>query len=554
MRPTAAQLAQFLSLKTTGDLAALLGAAPGHLAHVLFGRGPSYRRFSIRKKSGGTREIQAPRAPINVYQRQLLGYLSALYRPTRAVHGFCAGKTIVSNAKTHVRRRLVLNFDLVNFFPSIPFGRVRWALMKPPISLPKPVATAIAQLCCHQGRLPQGAATSPILSNLVCRRMDHQLKTLAAQAGCAYSRYADDITFSTREASFPTSIVANSGTTPPTLSNEIVEILRQSGFSANSTKTRLQGPDARKVVTGLVVNERPNLPRDYVRELRGALNNWRRHGEVAADLRFRTQYTAKSKRTSPAPLRDYLRGRLAFLNMVRGPEDRIVARYSVEFAELAQVAGPVLVGKHAAEEFLLKRCLWIVVAADEFGNERSATGFAVDGFGIVTCAHIFLPDADEGPISYSLVPAWDQGRRYPIRSARYHEHFDVALVPVPGPCPASLARGESQSLRTGTDLFVAGFPAWVLGDRPRIQLARCSQIRVRSMVRYALLSSAQLRDGDSGGPLVDHQGRAVGIVHKGMSAVDMPNSCVMIEHLDALATDPGTKALELVRRASTVEA
>ncbi|WP_437714115.1 reverse transcriptase domain-containing protein [Sorangium sp. So ce448] len=274
------------------DVASLLGTSPGSLAHQLYVRTPSYQCFYIPKKAGGSREINAPQEPIATYQRIIASIISAIYRPHRAVHGFCPDRSVVTNARRHVARRLVLNFDIRDFFPSIPFGRVRWALMRPPLGLNSRVATIVAQICCFQGRLAQGAPSSPVLSNLVCRRLDHQLSRLAVLAGCSYTRYADDLTLSTRDASFPAAIVANSGTTPPTLSAEIAEILRQSGFHINPEKTRIQGPATRKVVTGLIVNARPNVPRAYVRELRAALHSWRRHGESAADARFATVYAS----------------------------------------------------------------------------------------------------------------------------------------------------------------------------------------------------------------------------------------------------------------------
>lgn len=528
------------------DVASLLGTSPGSLAHQLYVRTPSYQCFYIPKKAGGSREINAPQEPIATYQRIIASIISAIYRPHRAVHGFCPDRSVVTNARRHVARRLVLNFDIRDFFPSIPFGRVRWALMRPPLGLNSRVATIVAQICCFQGRLAQGAPSSPVLSNLVCRRLDHQLSRLAVLAGCSYTRYADDLTLSTRDASFPAAIVANSGTTPPTLSAEIAEILRQSGFHINPEKTRIQGPATRKVVTGLIVNARPNVPRAYVRELRAALHSWRRHGESAADARFATVYASKSKRTPPAPLREYLRGRLAFLSMVRGAEDRVTARYTVEFAELARTHGPVIVGRHATEEFLLTRALWIVVGEDIEGNEDNATAFALDQFGIVSCAHIFQ---GEDIVRWYAVPAWDQSKRYPIRAWRFHRHYDLAQFQAPIPTPASLIRGDSRKLQVGQELIVAGFPAWPGPvDRPRIQAARSSKVHVRSLVRYTLLTGAHLRGGDSGGPVLDTSGRVVAIVHKDMAAPDLPNGCVLAQHLDELQQASGPKHVRLTLR------
>jgi RNA-directed DNA polymerase len=126
-------------------------------------------------------------------QRKLNQVLQAVYPVKNVVHGFARGRAIVTNARMHVRARHILNINLKDSFPSVNFGRVRGMFLAKPYQLPEPVATVLAQLCTHKNSLAQGAPTSPVVSNMVCARLDSHLKKLARENGCIFSRYADDL-------------------------------------------------------------------------------------------------------------------------------------------------------------------------------------------------------------------------------------------------------------------------------------------------------------------------------------------------------------------------
>ena len=172
---------RFRSLESLADVANLLEIPPRYLRDILYRRGDrtQYRRFEIRKRSGGVRAIAAPPAALAVLQSKLNHALQLAYRQKRSAHGFIRGRSILTNADPHVGKRWVLNVDIKDFFPSINFGRVRGVLMARPYSMPAKAATIIAQLCTDDNQLPQGAPTSPILSNLVCAKLDGDLEALA---------------------------------------------------------------------------------------------------------------------------------------------------------------------------------------------------------------------------------------------------------------------------------------------------------------------------------------------------------------------------------------
>ena len=190
--------ASFLSLNLRRDVAELLGVSTAQLNHQLY-RIPAstkYQRFEIPKTNGGTRTILSPNPRLKHLQRRLSQVLYAVYKLKASVHGFALGRNVATNAKQHVHARYVLNLDLKDFFPSINFGRVRGLFMAGPYNLGTEAATVLAQLCCHENQLPQGAPTSPIVSNMICSRLDFELQRHAGKHHCRYTRYADDITFS----------------------------------------------------------------------------------------------------------------------------------------------------------------------------------------------------------------------------------------------------------------------------------------------------------------------------------------------------------------------
>jgi RNA-directed DNA polymerase len=206
--PPSEQRQAFLSLQTPRDLARLLDYRYSALVYQLYKtpEDKKYTVFEIPKKSRGTRTVTSPNRALKFIQRRLATILQNVYTTKPVVYGFVEGKNIVDNARRHKKKTWVLNIDIENFFPSINFGRVRGMFMWKPYNLPEPVATVLAQICCFNNQLPQGAPTSPIISNMICAKMDSELQDLAWSTRCFYTRYADDITFSTTLPEFPVQI------------------------------------------------------------------------------------------------------------------------------------------------------------------------------------------------------------------------------------------------------------------------------------------------------------------------------------------------------------
>ena len=281
-------LAKLKAATSLNDLAAILGYKPSSLAYLLYvlPNASKYTTFSIPKKSGGTRTIQAPEARLKTLQKHLANALYACvneinrtYNRPSLSHGFKKGHSIVTNAKSHTARRYVLNFDLTDFFPSFNFGRVRGFFMaNNDFKFNEKVATLIAQIAIHNNELPQGSPCSPVIADLITHVLDVRLAQLAKTHRCMYSRYADDITFSSNQKEFPLSIATSLVTPVWNLSEQLTKIVTKAGFAINSKKTRMHTSPGRQVVTGLSVNRKVNIQADYYRYARSMCNSLFRSG------------------------------------------------------------------------------------------------------------------------------------------------------------------------------------------------------------------------------------------------------------------------------------
>jgi RNA-directed DNA polymerase len=270
--------------KTRYDVAALLGYKPSGLSYIVFQipKAEKYKTFKIQKKGGGERHIDAPTPMLKGLQRRLADVFCECLREMEGLekrknklsHAFRKDYSIITNAKVHTSRRYVLNVDLQNFFPSLHFGRVRGFFLKHnDFKLAEPVATLIAQIACNDGTLPQGSPCSPILSELLTHFLDMRLVKLAARSSCSYTRYADDLTFSTNQKEFPAALAITVGE-GWVLGDELKSRIKDAGFTINHSKTRMQVRGSRQTVTGLTVNEKVNVPQRYYKLARAMTNSF----------------------------------------------------------------------------------------------------------------------------------------------------------------------------------------------------------------------------------------------------------------------------------------
>lgn len=296
------------------------------LAYYLYKLPPEqqYKKYDIPKRTGGTREIYAPISGIKQIQKRL-SHILQNYQPAKfCVHGYVKERSIKTNAYIHRRKRIVINLDLKDFFPSINFGRVRGLFKSAPFGLNDEVATTLAQICCHDGKLPQGAPTSPVISNYICRRLDNELIAFARKHKINYSRYADDITFSTNLQFLPTA-VGHIKEHKIVLSNTLQKIFQDNGFTINEEKTRYALRTNRQEVTGLIVNAGINVPRKYIMRIRAMLHAWEKYGlEAAAKEHFeKFNYKHKHPNYPEIAFKNELTGMLNYVGQMKGIGNRV---------------------------------------------------------------------------------------------------------------------------------------------------------------------------------------------------------------------------------------
>ncbi|MFK7990704.1 MAG: reverse transcriptase family protein [Sandaracinaceae bacterium] len=300
-------------LATPADVAKALALPIPRLRWLAFHAEASeqshYVQFEVPKRSGGVRLLSAPKAELRKAQRWILDELLSRVPLEAPAHGFVPGRSTVTNAAEHVGKKVVVNLDLENFFPSVTFPRVRGLFAS--LGYSPAAATVLALLTTEAPRrevrydgkpyrvavgprgLPQGACTSPALSNLVTRKLDRRLAGLAKKHGWTYTRYADDLTFSSDDTDGLGMMIAR-----------VRHVVTEEGFRINEKKGRVQRSGGRQEVTGIVVNEKLSVPRSELRRLRAILHNAKKTG------------LAGENRMGHPHFESYVTGMIAYVSMV----------------------------------------------------------------------------------------------------------------------------------------------------------------------------------------------------------------------------------------------
>lgn len=332
-------LIQLQMAHSVQDVATALGLDAGKFFYVIqhADDGSYYRRFKIPKKRGGERLISAPKRGLGLAQTRLAEILKQKYKAKPFVKGYVKGESFLTNAQYHERQKWILNIDIEDFYPSITFPRVRGLFLSTYFGFNHRVATILARITTTPEGLPQGARTSPIIANLIATNLDKKLLIIAESNRLKYTRYADDITFSSSQRLIPSSLIQswepNFGDRKVLLGRELTDAFRNSGFAINDKKTRVLMSYERQEVTGLIVNKSANVWRKDISRLRMILHSARIHGADAAAILWIGQGKTADNFWS------YVCGWLAFIAQVRGKNDGVVAKLC-KMAVISGLNGP----------------------------------------------------------------------------------------------------------------------------------------------------------------------------------------------------------------------
>ncbi|MFE8064733.1 reverse transcriptase domain-containing protein [Priestia aryabhattai] len=549
----------FKKLKDFRDVCDILEVTPTHLHYILYKKGPSklYYPFNIPKKGGGTRQILAPNDSLRILQQKLNYIMSLIYKPKFAIHGYVKGRSIVSNAKQHLNKNYILNFDIEDFFPSINFGRVR-GVLKSFFGIGKDAATIIANICCYNNLLPQGAPTSPILSNMICFQLDKEMQLIAKQHSCVYTRYADDLTFSTTKKSFPKAI-AYHGDDCVHLGKRILATIESNGFKINHNKTRLHSKYQHLGVTGVTVNEKLNVKRDYIKKIRAILRCLEINSLDEAQKIFEDKYIRRHTKEVNFPnIMNVVRGMINYVRLVKGPEDSIFEKLARRYNKIAGVEVFTVGIQHS--RFWTSYVCVVEVGykdEDEFYADDQGTGFFLQGVGFVTNAHVVKKfNGIEFNAIYINRSRYDQ-TKIAASILTMDEERDLAILKIDG-FESNIGFSYSTNYYGGQPITLLGYPNHGGTDSLYTENGEIKQYRPHYMPnkydektgklgvhQERIVISPRIVTGNSGGPVVNSQNQVIGVATKGFNEIspgskDEPTAdsiIVKIEDVLALHTE-----------------
>lgn len=544
----------FLRITNHNELAIFLGFTYYRdLAKIIYPKNNAskYHQFQIPKKNGGNRKIASPSRKLKEIQSSLKNVFYEIYPTKPSTHGFAKGRSIITNAEKHLDKKYIFNIDLSDFFGSIHFGRIRNLFKSSPFNFNQSVATILAQICCFDNTLPQGAPTSPILSNMIAWKLDAQLQHLAKNTNCTYTRYADDISFSftCNKQRLPESIVIlkNNEDLPGLILNRIIE---ENGFKINLGKVRLCSKLSRMEVTGLTVNQFPNVKRSYVRQLSSMLHSWREHGYELAAKEHAEKYGFKHRCSKkPKSYLHVIKGKLAFLRSVRSGRDPLFNKLATQFNNLVEDMHKFKILETSDPEQNAIDALWVIEVCydDDNGEPQVSQGsaFQLENIGIITCAHV----VSEKKTVYTGIEAFkisNTTMKYRVNVDRICFDRDVAICSItfddnqPDHSKTFIEKSV-MPIRTQENVKLLGFPGFAPGHEHYIVDSKVAQFYVHGAIDKFEISD-QIREGNSGGPIINENSEVVGIATEGAHKDGGKNGCLMISEIASILTDDNCKA------------
>jgi len=485
----------------------------------------SYRKFFLNKKSGGTRNICAPEDGLMYVQKKIANaiYDACSDKLSRFVYSFRRGLSIKDFAKFHIDKKVIIKLDISDFYGSINFGRVLGMFMAAPFNLPYNVSVVLAQLCCFEDGLPQGAPSSPIISNIIGYSLDKNLSIFAKDRGFQYTRYADDMVFSARTTrrigDFCGRDLVSSVFVP---TDEISKLVSDCGFSLNVGKTRVLLRESKQLITGLVCNQKINVDRNYVRRILTLINLMKKNPDSALQA-----YNEWRKNGSVNDIYSAIRGMVNYVRHVKGAEDQVYCNLARRFNKAAPEGYhvPLPASKIVLSDGDVEKAILVIRSCyEEYGTPipvdcdddtesrhiffKTGTCFFLHGIGLVTSFHCLLEKATvfmckniHFTYDYRDVIAADPA-------------LDIAILD-PVSYPLGMRKefpcGSGAEIPIGTPVKLYGFPHYQEGDGLCCEPTQVSQKKIYNGQTQYLVSGG-IRQGQSGGPVVNDNGEVVGVI------------------------------------------
>ena len=556
---------RFLNLKSFKDIAFML-EVPQKLLLKSVVKSKQYQTFQIAKKgSTDQRTIKKPSRNLAIIQKKLNHILSLVYDSNHnASHGFTKERSIVTNARVHLEKKVILNLDLQNFFRSINFPRIR-ALFMTYFKFNSAVATTLANICCdNENVLPQGASTSPIIANMICYRMDQRLTRLAKKSYCSYTRYADDITFSTNRVSFPDNIAIKAGDTIE-IGTTLSRIIQQSNFKINELKNRISIESEARYVTGIKVNSKLNVNRRYIRRIRSILHCVEKNMDdlnVAVAM-FNEKYTFRKTLYQDYDMFNITRGMISHVGNVKGKEDAVfrnlASRYNLIIKKINRLPDfnyPFIRLSLSLKNF--RETNSFVVHDDRNVEYKffdhvdhltyfQGSAFLLKGVGIITNYHVIKPlitvleDEEMKFIEEFYITVHNSRYSTTKHLAKIHKYDykrDIAILY--SDTIDHINHGYSYDLNISPNMAIltVGYPNYVQNQALREEPGMTLDERIHfesgeEFLRYEV--TTKVPAGNSGGPILNINNDVVAIAVKGSE--DITTEVIPIKEVFELLKD-----------------
>ncbi len=484
------------------------------------GRARAYRKFSLPKKGGGTRTICSPARGLYIIQRAIL---DKILTPDNLKNRYCVfsytpDRGALDMAARHVSRDFVVRIDIENFFGSITFPRVLGALQAFPLKVPYKWAVVIAQLCTCDGVLPQGAPTSPSISNLIARRMDGELIRFAKEHGFRYSRYSDDLVFSGKTRRRLSVLVERDEKTfTYVVAEPVRSIIDGNHFRLNQSKTRVSFRQNKQMVVGAVCNKKVNVDRKYIRQIRTLLHLSRKSQNEALSA-----YHAWIGRNRTTRIDAVIQSKIEYVRAAKGSSDTVFINLAEQFNSIFVGTAKIRLRKvtskksNAIDEkhVLICKAMHKIYGDPEFGEAdeavlfKSGTCFFLEGVGLVTSFHTLLHNV-------SVFSATNTKFDFKIDDAVFCDRKqDIAILDGSKIFLSFYKEMRAEMVwptQPGDTVIALGYPHYTEGDMLSRKIGKITQLK--NAFGISLYSvDIDIKEGESGGPVINERGRVIGIV------------------------------------------
>ncbi|CEO89929.1 Reverse transcriptase (RNA-dependent DNA polymerase) (fragment) [Syntrophaceticus schinkii] len=400
-------------------------------------------------------------------------------------------------------------------------------LIAAPYLLGKEAATTIAQISCYNGRLPQGAPTSPVLTNMICAPLDNQLMRFAKRNDMIYTRYADDLSFSPHKQNFTSNVIYVTNE-QLTLGDELIDIIKNNSFKINEQKIKLKGKTERQEVTGLVVNKFPNIKREYIRNLRAILHNCTQDGIYHTAQEYINKgfchnaliFAAKDDPSKEEFITNWfmqvVKGKINYIMQVKGSKSMTFLKYA---QQANKIFGQSLFDIASLDELneMINKNVYIL----ECSEGIQGTGFYIKDIGIITSHHV---TKNNGFYKVFTAKSYIRGTSIGILSKGINEvssdaEIDYAIYNLNVKNASAMKIGDSSKLKIGDKIIVAGFPNFKKGDsvtKQSCEIIGCTSYHGAPFFKI----SGRIVHGASGGAVFNSDNEVVGIIKGGIASLN----------------------------------